>query len=80
MTDVLPQDTSPDAAARHIAVLKKIGPAGRARMAVELSDNLRDIAMSGIRHRHPEYSRQQVQREYFKLVLDKKLFSEAFGE
>ena len=80
MSNAFPQDTSPDAGLRQINILKHMGTNGRARLAVELSDNLRDVAMSGIKQRHPEYSKQQVQKAYFKLILDRELFQKVFGD
>ena len=80
MVNAFPQDTSPDAVVRQFDILKKMGIDGRARLAVELSDNLRDVALSGIKQRHPKYSKQQLQKEYFKLILDKELFQKAFGD
>ena len=80
MSNAFAQDTSPDAAQRQFDVLKKMGTDGRAKLTVELSDNLREVAMSGIKQRHPEYSKQQVQKAYFKLILDRELFQKAFGD
>ena len=80
MVNAFPQDTSPDAVVRQFDVLKKMGTDGRARLTFELSDNLREVALSGIKQRHPEYSKQQLQKAYFKLILDRELFQKAFGD
>lgn len=56
-------DTSPQVTAKHIQMYREAGPSGRARIAAELSDGLRELAIAGIRHRHPEYDEEQVLRE-----------------
>jgi hypothetical protein len=71
-------DTSKEAAAKQREVLQNLGPAGRLKVTMDLCDNLRNITKSGIRHRHPDYSEQQVTRAYLKLILDKSLFEEIF--
>ncbi len=66
---LLPADTKLDAARVHLSILRKIGPAGRGRMAIELSDNLRTIVESGIRQRHPEYTNDAVRLAALRLAV-----------
>jgi hypothetical protein len=56
-------DTSPVMAATHVQRYREIGSVGRARIAAELSDMLRDLAVAGVKHRHPEYRDEQVHSE-----------------
>jgi len=74
----LPQDTTLDAEKVQIAVLKKIGAEGRLKMTLELSDNIRDITMSGIRGRHPEYSEDMVMKALIKYLHGESVFKEYF--
>jgi hypothetical protein len=39
---------------------REIGPIGRARIAAEMSDMLRELASTGVRLRHPEFDEEQV--------------------
>ena len=71
-------DTSKDAADRQIEVLRNMGLSGRAELTFQLCDNLRDITKAGIRHRHPDYTEQQVTQAYLRLILDKDLFQQVF--
>ncbi|MCE5185394.1 MAG: hypothetical protein LLF76_04630 [Planctomycetaceae bacterium] len=71
-------DTTPEAAAIQMEVLRKMGPEGRAKLTFDLCENLRQITRAGIRHRHPDYSEHQVPQEYLKLILDKSLFEQIF--
>jgi hypothetical protein len=63
-----PADTSTDAFAYHVDRLRQLGPAGRSRMAAELSDTLRQTALTSIRSRHPEYSDAEIARTFVKVV------------
>lgn len=69
-------DTSSEAANVYYKVLRNLGPARRAKMSFQLSDNLRQIVLDGIRFRHPEYDRKMVKRELFRLMLGDALFKE----
>jgi hypothetical protein len=56
-------DTSPAMTEVHHRLYREIGETGRAQIAAELSDLLRDLAVAGVRQRHPEYAEEQVRAE-----------------
>jgi hypothetical protein len=47
----------------QLRLYREIGEEGRGRIAAEMSDLLRDLAIAGVRHRHPEYDEEQVLAE-----------------
>jgi len=49
-------------------------------MTFELSENLRRIVEDGVRHRHPDWDEQAIQRGVAHLMLGKRLFREVFGD
>jgi hypothetical protein len=55
-----PIDTSPDADARQLGAFRAMTPEDRLRLADAMSAEIRSLARSGIRTRHPEYSPDQV--------------------
>ena len=55
-------DTTIEADAVQIRVLRKIGIEGRARMTFQLSNNMRRTVEAGVRYRNPEYDDRQVKR------------------
>jgi hypothetical protein len=73
-------DTTAEALAVQLEVLRRIGLQGRAAMTFELSDNLRRIVKDGVRHHHPDWDEKQVKQEVFRIVLGDRLYHEAFGE
>jgi len=61
-------DTSPDAAALHEQSYRELGPAGRLKIALELSDLTHAMAVAGIRRRHPELSDADARRKLAELL------------
>jgi hypothetical protein len=55
-------DTTPEAAAIQEEAYRRLGKAGRLKIAFELSDLVRALAKAGIRKRNPEYTEEQVMR------------------
>jgi hypothetical protein len=54
------RDTTPEAAAIQHEAYRRIGSAGRFNIAAELTNIIRDMALAGIRRRHPEFTPEQV--------------------
>jgi hypothetical protein len=77
--DRMSGDTTPEAMAKQVEVLRRMGLAGRAAMTFELSDNLRSIVEAGVRLRHPDWDRGLVGREVLRLMIGDDLFRKAFG-
>lgn len=76
----IPRDTTRDAFLRQIEILRRIGPEGRLAMTFELSDNLRSLVASGVRHRHPDWDDRAVEREVIRLMIGDDLFRRAYGK
>lgn len=49
-------DTDDGARAAQLAVLRRLGPSERVRIAAEMSEDVRRIAFEAERRRHPELS------------------------
>lgn len=78
LSKILSPDTTLEAAQIQFSILRRIGIEGRARMAIELSDNLREIIEYGIRQRHPEYSNREVRLAVIRLTIGEQLFRQAY--
>ena len=68
------RDTTPEAMLKQFEVLRRLGPAGRAAMTFELSDNVRILVETGVRSRHPDWGIGLVNREVLRLMIGEKLF------
>ena len=67
------RDTSDAAARVQREVFRRMGPAGRLRAAVEMSEFLRTEVESGIRARHPDWDDRDVRGEMLRLFYGEKL-------
>lgn len=56
-------DTTPAMTEAQNELYREIGESGRARIAAEMSDMLRELAITGVRRRHPEFDEEQVLAE-----------------
>jgi hypothetical protein len=53
---MVPRDTNEAAHAAQVAAVRRLGPDGRVRIAVEMSETTRRIALEGLLRRRPELS------------------------
>ncbi len=80
MRDRMLNDTTAEALAVQFQVLRRLGPSGRAAMTFDLCDNLRSLVEAGVRHRHPSWEDQTVEREVIRLMIGDELFRRAYGK
>ena len=70
---MIPHDTDPAAHAVQIQAYRRMGPEARVALAARMSEDVRLLALQGIRARHPEYDEEQARRALFRLVLGDEL-------
>ena len=58
----MPSDTESAAQAAQVAALRKLGPSERVRLAAQMSEDARAIAVEGERRRHPELTEVEARR------------------
>lgn len=63
-----PRDTHPDAYEFQMRVYRRLSPQQRGEIAGAMSGDIRRIASDGIRHRHPEYSEEEIVRALVELL------------
>ena len=71
--DYISSDTTLDAHRKQIEILRKMSPEKRALISFELSDNVRQIAIAGIRKMHPEFNETQITRELLRRLVGDEL-------
>jgi len=69
----IPADTTLEAARKEFEILRRLGPQVRAKMAFEMSDNLRRIVEAGVRNRHPYFDENKIELETLQLMIGDKL-------
>jgi hypothetical protein len=60
-------DTKPEVEAMQIEIRRRMSIAERFRVAVELSDLCHELAKTGIKTRHPEWSEREVALELLRM-------------
>jgi hypothetical protein len=58
----LSRGTHPRAHEVQLAVYRRLSPARKVEIAIELSEAVRELAAEGIRRRHPEYDEPTVRK------------------
>jgi len=61
-------DTSPEMAAIQQEIFRRMTPAARLRLALEMSESLRHVALAGLRSRRPELNEKDLSRELMRLM------------
>ncbi len=68
-----PRDTSPEAWARTMKLMRELGPERRAVLALAASGRMKRVALDSIRRAHPEWREQQVRVEYVRRAYGEEL-------
>lgn len=63
------RDTSASAREVQVAVFRRLDPARRLVLACQMSDEAREIAEAGMRHRHPGWPSDQIRSATRDLML-----------
>ena len=79
-SNIVPKDTTLEAARIQFLILCKAGMEERAKMAIEMSDGLRANVESGVRQRHTEYNDNMVRLTALRLAIGDQLFRQAFPD
>ena len=70
-------DTTADARRIHREVLIQRTPEERVQMAVQMSEEIRGITCDGIRHKHPDWTSDEVRWELLRRLHGDELISAA---
>lgn len=63
-----PYDTSPEAHELQLRLYRSMTDEQRSGLALEMSDDVRQIAREGIKQRHPEYTDEDVKKALVALL------------
>lgn len=66
-------DTSPEARAVQLELLRRASPTERLERACSLSNGVRRLAIAAIRRRHPEFDEDEVRIKFIELTYGKEL-------
>ncbi len=72
-------DTSPEAEAVLIELLRQAPPWRKLHMVSQLNQTVRTLALSGLRQRYPEATSQELRRRLADLLLGPELAARVYG-
>jgi hypothetical protein len=78
--DYIPPDTTLDVHKKQVEILRKMSPEKRALISFELSDNVRQNAIAGIKKLHPDFTDTQIRRELLRRMVGDELFRKIIAE
>jgi hypothetical protein len=64
----MPFDTSPEAAAIQEGIFRRMSTAERLKVALEMSESLRNVALASLRGRRPELNDDELSRELVRIM------------
>jgi hypothetical protein len=73
-----PLDTSPEVERIQNEIFRKMKPARRLQLAIELTQTSRNLLATGVRRRHPEYDDEKNRLAVIRLTIPEKLFLAAY--
>lgn len=79
MPTALPADTSVEARRVQVEIWRSMSPTQKAELIDRLSAEIRELALVGIRQRHPEATEQEQQRHLAVLLHGPDVVEQAFG-
>jgi hypothetical protein len=74
-----PRDTSPEAWAVYIGLIRRMSPAERMAIATSMMESGNHTAEAGVRRRFPEADDREVFLRRVQLMIGKELFRKAYG-
>jgi len=75
----LSRDTSPDAEAVQIEIYRRMPARRKLELVAEANRTARDLALSGLRSRHPEAGPEELFRRLMDLMLGEELAAAVYG-
>lgn len=64
----MPFDSSPRAVAIQNDILRRMTTAQRLKLALDMSESMRNMALAGLRSRQPEMNENELSRELMRIM------------
>ena len=73
-------DTSPEMEALQIRLWREASPTRKMQMVADLNASARQLAVTGLRERHPRADEAEIRRRLADLLLGEELALKVYGE
>lgn len=72
--NVIPADTTVEAARKQFEILRRLTPQKRALISFEISDNVRQNVIAGIKKLHPDFTDTEIKKELLRRTVGDELY------
>jgi hypothetical protein len=72
--NAIPADTTLEAARKQFEILRRLTPQKRALISFEISDNIRQNVIAGIKKLHPDFTDTEIKKELLRRTVGEELF------
>jgi len=77
---VKPLDTRPEAERIQLEIYEKMSPDRRLQISIDLAQTCRSLLREGVRHRHPEYTEEEVRLAVIRIQLGDTLYKNVYPD
>jgi len=74
--NMIPADTTLEAARKQFEILRRLTPQKRALISFEISDNVRQNVIAGIKKLHPDFTDTEIKKELLRRTVGDELSRE----
>jgi len=71
--NMIPADTTVEAARKQFEILRRLTPQKRALISFDISDNIRQNVIAGIKKLHPDFTDTQIKKELLRRTVGDEL-------
>jgi hypothetical protein len=71
--NMIPADTTVEAARKQFEILRRLTPQKRALISFEISDNIRQNVIAGIKKLHPDFTDTEIKKELLRRTVGDEL-------
>jgi len=75
----LSPDTSPEAQRKQYELMSRLSPTERLKLAFDLTEAMRQLVISDLRHRYPLANEETIRRKFIARVLPREDVIRAYG-
>jgi hypothetical protein len=72
--NAIPADTTVEAARKQFEILRRLTGQKRALISFEISDNIRQNVIAGIKKLHPDFTDTEIKKELIRRMVGDELF------
>lgn len=74
------KDTGIESEKIQIEIFQRMPPETKLNLSVELTKVATELVKAGIKHRHPEFTKEEIETEFKKILLTEEIFRKVYKQ